>query len=136
VHVRLGDYKEEPNFGIPGIRYYHEAIRALYNSKVHSGIWLFSDEADLALNRVPTELLEVTKVFASVGGSDLATLVAMMQGSDYVIANSTYSWWAARLSRNQNARVAYPDPWFRTMPVPNQLIPPNWLPFSSNFENS
>jgi hypothetical protein len=136
VHVRMGDYKYEPNFGIPGNDYYFEAIRKLFKPGVHSKIWLFSDEAELALNRIPEELVELTRVIKNVGGSDLATLVAMMQGRDYVIANSTYSWWAARLSINQNAQVAYPHPWFKNLPVPNQLIPPHWTAFSSNFEKS
>lgn len=133
VHVRLGDYLNEPNFGIPSLEYYEEAILKLFDPDKHKAIWLFSDDIKNSLNRIPEHLRIITRVFDVVDNSDLNTLVAMTLGSDYVIANSSFSWWAARLNVNENASVAYPTPWFKNMEDPQDLMPPEWLPYEARF---
>jgi hypothetical protein len=46
------------------------------------------------------------------GPTDIADF-AMLQGCDHhVIANSTFSWWAAWLNPNPGKRVIAPNPWF------------------------
>ena len=50
----------------------------------------------------------------------------MRYGSGYIIANSTFSWWAAYMSRCDDPIVVAPNPWFRGMPSPSHLIPDNW----------
>lgn len=50
--------------------------------------------------------------------------------SDFIIANSTFSWWGAWLSSNKNKKVLCPDPWFG--PKQSQLntvdlIPESWI---------
>lgn len=133
VHVRLGDYLNEPNFGIPSLKYYEEAILKTYNPEKHKAIWLFSDDIKSSLDRIPEPLRAITHIFDEVDGSDLNTLVAMTLGSDYVIANSSFSWWAARLSMNENASVAYPHPWFKNMDEPHHLVPTEWQPYEARF---
>lgn len=133
VHVRLGDYLNEPSFGIPNLKYYEEAILKIFNPAKHKAIWLFSDDVNTSLDRIPEHLREVTCVFNQVDGSDLNTLVAMTLGSDYVIANSSFSWWAARLRVKENASVAYPTPWFKKMEDPQDLVPNDWLPYEARY---
>jgi len=134
VHVRLSDYLNEPDFGIPGKNYYFDAIRQIHNEERHRSIWLFSDQIDLAKERIPPELLEKTRLIADVDGNDHSTLIAMALGQDFVIANSTFSWWAARLSSNPTARVIFPSPWFKALSEPKDLIPPKWEPKPAGFE--
>jgi hypothetical protein len=51
-----------------------------------------------------------------------------------IIANSSFSWWGAALSFNENAKVISPSPWFRGSQTPNDLIPDTWLQFDARYD--
>jgi glycosyltransferase involved in cell wall biosynthesis len=136
VHVRLQDYVTEANFGIPGIDYYEEAIGRAFNPSRHKKIWLFSDDAPQALTRIPEKLRPITRVIEDVDGSDCNSLVAMTQGLDFVLANSSFSWWAARMSIHSDAQVHYPHPWFANMDDPYKLVPDEWHSHDARFQSN
>ena len=127
VHVRLADYRQEDKFGIPKLSYYHEAISNLWNSGNYKSIWLFSDEPENALDRIPEELQGYIRSFGDIENCIVKTLEVMRLGKGYVIANSSFSWWGARLSINLDPVVVAPNPWFHQMDEPKFLIPPLWL---------
>ena len=52
-------------------------------------------------------------------------LLLMSIGAAHIIANSSFSWWSARLSRFTTAVIA-PDPWFRNRATPEELLPLDW----------
>jgi hypothetical protein len=126
VHIRLGDYKNETNFGILPESYYKKAIQQQLLSKKYSSIWLFSDELDDALQLIPKNLGIKIRLIEELDDSAAATLQVMRLGHGYVIANSTYSWWGAFLALRPDADVIAPSPWFRSIDEPVQLIPPHW----------
>lgn len=133
VHVRRGDYKTESNFGLLGPKYYESAIDLLWRTDTFKEIWLFSDEPDLALQLIPTHYKSYVRVMPDFDGIPATTLEIMRLGSGYVIANSSFSWWGAALSKNPNATVVSPDKWFKALNDPLDLIPPNWLRLPSDF---
>jgi hypothetical protein len=50
----------------------------------------------------------------------------MRLGSGYVIANSSFSWWAARISKFEKNLVVAPKPWFVGIDEELSLIPSDW----------
>ena len=133
VHYRLGDYLYEDNFGTPGENYYINAITKLWDSNQFDVIWVFSDDIFLAKEKFPTKFLSHVRWIDEVDSSPASTLQAMRYGSGYVIANSTFSWWGAYLSMNQGSETIAPEPWFKGMESPLELIPPYWKTVNSDF---
>jgi hypothetical protein len=136
VHVRLGDYLNEKNFGIPSKKYYEDGIRQILELKKCQSVWLFSDQLHLARNFIPENLKVPIRIIDEFQYSPAATFEVMRLGYGYVIANSTYSWWAAFLKKNSESEVIAPTPWFIGMPEPIDLIPPNWQRVDSRFEDT
>ncbi len=126
IHVRLGDYKNQPGFGLLPKVYYEKAIESLMSNSEFDVIWLFSDEPEAAVQMIPEEFLAITLLVPDFADSASATLEAMRHADGYVIANSSLSWWGARLSYSKNPMVVAPQPWFQNDPEPNSIIPPEW----------
>ncbi len=126
AHFRFGDYKNEKTFGIPALSYYQESLEALVNQNPNSKIWVFSDEKNEAEKVFPSEFKSMARWISDDHFSSAETLEIMRLGISYVIANSTFSWWAATLSMTENPKVICPEPWFKLDPEPLGLIPPNW----------
>jgi hypothetical protein len=129
LHVRLTDYLSEVNFGIPSESYYMDALNALRNKGFRNPVWVFSDDigaAKLHLSNIEEEF-DLHYFDGSILG-DVENWFLMRRFSAYVIANSSYSWWAAFLRENQSTVVMYPQPWFRGGNEPKDLFPPDWIP--------
>lgn len=127
VHMRFGDYRLENSFGLLTSRYYRDSIRELWKSEKFKSIWVFSDEIDQAQKYLSESEFKDVRYIPDVANSTAQTLEAMRLGRGYVIGNSSFSWWAARLSFNQEAPVIAPTPWFIGQSEPIDLIPPNWI---------
>lgn len=130
LHIRLTDYLKEKNFGLLDSTYYEAALDILNNQTTIDEIWLFSDDLDSAGDVVPEKYKKVVKVINDEGLLPIEVLHLMSIGSSYVIANSTFSWWAAKLSNSR--QVIAPEPWFVGAKEPSQLIPDEWLRLNRN----
>ena len=126
VHVRLGDYLSEKNFGIPSKDYYKVGINKILSTEKCKSIWLFSDDLEKAREYIPKDISIPVRMIPEIEDSAAATLEVMRFGVAYVIANSTFSWWAAFLSKKPNVEVIAPEPWFQGMDEPRDLIPSTW----------
>lgn len=134
VHVRRGDYRNESQFGLLNEKYYEKAIDAIADRREISEIWLFSDEPHVAKFLIPekyrTKLVEIPHF----DDKPSTTLELMRYGSAYVIANSSFSWWSAMLSKSSDPLVVAPSVWFKSMQQPRYLIPESWIRIESHFE--
>jgi len=126
IHIRLGDYLQEPSFGVPSKDYLENALKLIQKSTGEIRVWGFSDEPEKAktllgsINEkaifwLPPNLLNTAETFS-----------LMREGHGYVIANSTFSWWAATLRYNLGSQVVCPEPWFAAMEEPSDLVPLEW----------
>ncbi len=142
VHVRRGDLvpfmrdgKEVKNHGPPTSAAFVRAAMRLYPAG--SRFVVVTDPAD----RPWCERHVVgDDVVYYRGPTDLADF-AMLQACDHnVIANSTFSWWAAWLNPNPAKRVVVPTPWFwpdgPAWRTSNDLVPEHWtvLPSADDAE--
>lgn len=126
AHFRFGDYKNEKTFGIPAVSFYQKSLTELVNENPNSKIWVFSDEKTEAEKVFPIEFRSKARWITGDQFSSAETMEIMRLGISYVIANSTFSWWAATLSMTENPKVICPEPWFKLESEPLGLIPPSW----------
>lgn len=137
MHVRLGDYLQIPEYGIPSPEYYAKGLSSL-NVDEGCPVWVFSDDAVRARTYLRQADFAREAIFPELEFGTLSAaevLEVMRNGSAYVLGNSTLSWWGAFLSHEETAPVVVPQPWFRSAKAPDDLIPPGWMstPFLGGF---
>jgi hypothetical protein len=106
-----------------------ESLRVLKGAGIDKPVWVFSDDIESAKKHLSGVQEEFQlNFFESSKLSDVENWHLMRRFSAYVIANSSYSWWAAFLRQDQSAVVIYPRPWFRDGEAPRDLFPLDWIP--------
>ncbi len=121
IHLRLKDYLGESQGMWLGSSYYEKAITYLNALIPNSPLWLFTDDIDLAMELLPESIKnQLTFVLDPVGFSDVETLLIMSSCTGLIIANSTFSFWAAYFQETQI--VVAPCPWFKSGPEPNENV--------------
>lgn len=125
IHIRLGDYRSEPTFGVLNKKYFSTALELMEIDEPISKISVFSDEPEAALRLIPSNYFNRVNVDELADESPLVTLCRMRGYKSYILANSTFSWWAAYTSNPKN--VYAPDPWFVIGDSPSELVPESWI---------
>lgn len=117
VHIRRGDFLKL-NRDISSSGYYERAF-AYMGERIASPFYLiFSDEVEWVKENmdIPGE-----KIFVSdMGFADYAELTIMKHCKNNIIANSTFSYWAAYLNGNPEKNVVCPKGWRKS------VIPVDW----------
>jgi hypothetical protein len=116
LHVRRGDYlsKEyESMYTHCSIEYYHRAVEYIRQIVGYEMLVIVCSD-DISWCK---ENLDIKNVYFVEGGNSLEDFVTLMLCTHLVIANSSYSWWAAYLSeiRKRNTEQKYiiaPYPWY------------------------
>lgn len=141
IHFRLGDYKKLPNiYPILTVEYYIKSINYVINqtptnkkTAPNKTILYFCENTDHddvlqiihKLQHIFTEL-----IFERADNmlSDWEQMLLMSLCYDNIIANSTFSWWAAYLNPNPCKTVCYPSEWFQSKTGNNttDLCPEDW----------
>lgn len=132
VHVRRGDYASDPEVlarhGLLAKDYYESARTAVERRCSGQEYFVFSDDPAAAralLGNWP-------RVTFVSGLSELEDLALMVQCSNFIIANSSFSWWAAWLGASRDDQIVVaPTRWFRSgresSTDTSDLIPPSWV---------
>jgi hypothetical protein len=126
IHLRLGDYKKEAGIGILPAEYYQKALKELEVKEKSKNIWIFTDEVESVERFIQPPFEFKVSIIGENGLNPAETLELMRHGSAYVIANSTFSWWAAFLSYQSGCTKIMPSPWFQNMPSPVGIKPQDW----------
>ena len=124
LHVRRGDYLD-CKWAL-GDEYYRNAVRRMQGFVKNPKWFVFSDDIEWC-RTVYGEIGDVEFVEGDVE-HPWKDLVKMSRCQHHIIANSTFSWWAAYLS-DKGGLTIYPDPWLKGVPsVKGVLVPEDWLP--------
>jgi hypothetical protein len=131
VHVRRGDLVSDPQtnqmHGTIKFDYYRETLLQMVKKRSNPIFFLFSDEPAWAIEHLPTENLDIRPVDHNGTDKDYADLHLMSQCRHHILANSTFSWWAAWLAKYPDKIVLYPKNWFRAgHHDPADLFPSSW----------
>lgn len=106
LHVRRGDYAAIANGAMVLAP---ERIRgAVAQLPSDVDIILFSDEPEYALG---LDLGRKVEIYRSSSADPLDEFLMMSACDDFIIANSTFSWWAAHLGAAEDKRILAPRDW-------------------------
>ena len=132
IHVRRGDYISNP----AAKRFYFNCRQDYYlksleyiTNKISSdlSIYIFSDDISWVKNEF--KLLSGKSITYMDSNSDdpaYIDLILMSKCKYQIIANSTYSWWAAWLNNYSSKIICTPAKWFNNHPN-NEIIPQSWI---------
>lgn len=131
IHVRRGDYVENKNnnefFGTCSIEYYKKAIDFILSKIPNAKFFIFTDDPDYA--KLNFNFLSETILVSDNQRSEIDELNLMHLCKHFIIANSTFSWWGAWLSRNLNKIVITPKQWYKNSEANEKckIIPKDWM---------
>lgn len=145
LHFRLGDYKNLQDFHpILSEKYYSNSISLILDelscNKIYKQIQIiyFCEEEDI--EDVEKTIKNLKELFPSIKFNrgnpileDWEQMLLMSLCNHNVIANSTFSWWAAYLNNNKEKLVCYPEEWFgpKAEHDTKDLFPEEWIKIGS-----
>ncbi|MEO8948272.1 MAG: alpha-1,2-fucosyltransferase [Mucilaginibacter sp.] len=128
LHIRRGDYAHDTFLGILSMDYYYRAITYFINHFENVRFYIFSDDIQWVKKNLN---LKADHIFISgdYTKNSIEDFYLMQQCKHHIIANSTFSWWAAWLCKYQQKRIIAPTKWFmeREDADIKDLIPKTWL---------
>ena len=130
LHVRLGDYATSigalNHLGVLRREYFRKAMAKLKGRISKPHYFLFSDEPQKAVQLL--NLRSNLTIVDNNGKEPQEDLRLMKSCKNFIISNSTFSWWAAWLSTHSGKRVIAPLEWFSGIKENTEdLIPPEWI---------
>lgn len=124
ITIRRGDFlclKDRPTLNE---NYYCEAANLILKTEKDCHFFLFSDDDQwvekVLMNKSPF-VNRSTQIKRSICLHDLELSKSCKH---HIIANSTFSWWSAWLSSNENKIVINPKYWDNAK---KSIAPPNWI---------
>lgn len=136
IHIRRGDYlKLSKTHYIQSIDYYNTAKKVMEEKLGFRPLYLyFSDDKEWVRDNF---ILEATDTIIDDLDKDYEEFAVMQKCNHFIIANSSFSWWAAWLS-NLDGIIIAPLQWFGSKGPSNwsDIYPENWITlkdFNNNF---
>lgn len=127
LHVRWFDTPESSSSHNMSLDYYRRAINYIETHIDNPHFFIFSDDPKTTYRRLSISRQHSTFISHNCDeDSAYADLWLMSQCKHFIIANSTFSWWGAWLSRHRNKIVVAPkikliSPGFNSWNFPGQL---------------
>ena len=104
LHIRRGDYTNNPNHPVQPLSYYSDALKR-FDSDLP--VIIFSDDSDWCKNQ---ELFSDDRFAVSENNTTEFDLCLMSKCKYHIIANSSFSWWGSWLAKSE--KTIAPRNWF------------------------
>jgi hypothetical protein len=127
VHIRRGDYVNHPTFGgICGKTYYQEAIQLIKSNTDAAQFFIFSNDIDWCVENLDIKGCDF--ISWNKGAHSYIDMQLMSACKHNIIANSSFSWWAAWLNSNPDKIVIGPKKWLQDDQYDTStLLPSDWI---------
>ena len=133
IHFRQGDYSDKKvaneRHGICSIDYYKKSIELIQKKmKTTLSFFVFSDNISFAKEQLKKISADFTFI-ENAGPEGYIKDFSMMKICKHqIIANSTFSWWAAWLNENSDKIVIAPQRWLNDIRIETMdVIPESWI---------
>jgi hypothetical protein len=134
IHIRRGDYVNDATtqqyHGNCSLDYYIKALSLLIENSTDFVLYFFSDDSDWVKEQFKDLPYPKQFIDHNTGENSWKDLLLMSTCKHNIIANSSFSWWAAWLNANHGKKVIAPKKWFALSEEKrntNDLIPPEWI---------
>jgi hypothetical protein len=128
VHVRRGDFVNNPLHGVIDDHYYQQAFQKIAELTTIDRVYVFSDDSAWCEQHVqfPVQTIIVGDEYS--GERQIGHFWLMQQCKHFIIPNSTFSWWAAWLADSPDKIVIAPKKWFTDESInSNDITPQDWV---------
>ncbi|MFN3403734.1 MAG: alpha-1,2-fucosyltransferase [Cytophagaceae bacterium] len=131
VHFRRGDMANNKVInnvhGICDLEYYEKAIQYIRANVNNPVFYFFSDEPEWIEKNFPLGDLQYHVIKGNSSNKSFLDMYLMSCCDHNVIANSTFSWWAAWLNDNKNKQVVAPKNWLKAVDFDlKDIYPSDW----------
>lgn len=129
LNIRRTDFLNGDFHGVFGKDYILNSINKLNKTEDNLKFFIFSDDIEWCkdnLNDIPNSVI----VGHTHKGNKFSNYLQLMTNcKHFIIPNSTFAWWAAFLSKNQNKKVIRPEIWLKEFNATCDLLfhELNWL---------
>lgn len=125
--IDVKDIKIKERRSICDIKYYILAINTIL-SKIDNPLFvIFSDDIEMAKKLLKEVIGNSGRIVFETGKDDVATKLSIMsQCKHFILANSTFSWWAQYLNQRSNKIVVSPKKWLN-INNESSLIENDWI---------
>ncbi len=129
VHIRRGDYLDPPNFAILGNiatqEYYDSAMEYFRVKDPSTHFYIFTSDHEYAREKFSDES-RYTIVDWNTGKNSVQDLMLMSHCRGNICANSTFSFWGARLNRRPDKMVIRTYKMRNNQPVTPEIMHDYW----------
>jgi hypothetical protein len=129
IHVRRGDFIQNPTAYAHNEHmdkdYYSESMKIMEESYSDLNYYVFSEDIDWCKENISNKNHKITFVGDQYSGDrDSGNFYLMQSCQNHIIANSTFSWWAAFLG--QSRLTIGPKKWYKDG-TGSEMMLKNWI---------
>jgi hypothetical protein len=128
VHVRRGDYVGNKFHEVVDNEYYRKGLDRISTMTTIEKIYVFSDDINWCKENISFEIPTFFVEDEYSGEKGEGHMYLMSKCKNFIIANSSFSWWGAWLATYENKIVICPKQWFGDASIDtSDLIPKEWI---------